>query len=134
MSAPIAVARTRVMIVDDYPDDLLVFSKMLEAWGCEVLACGTPVDGVRLAREFQPQLVMLDLAMPQKSGMDLAADLLMAGLPRFLLAARTGYADAEHRDRCLAAGFDEFLVKPEPLDVLRSLIVRASQLGGVPVN
>jgi CheY-like chemotaxis protein len=134
MTAPIAGARTRVLVVDDYADDLRMFCLMLETWGCEVRACGEPAQGLSLAREFRPHLVMLDLAMPQMSGLQLAAELRAAGLPKFLLAARTGFADAENRQRCLEAGFDEFLVKPEPLDQLRSLIIRAGELEGCPVN
>lgn len=134
MTAPIAGARTRVLVVDDYADDLRMFCLMLETWGCDVRACSNPTDGLRLAQEFLPQLIMLDLAMPQVSGLELASQLRDAGLPRFLLAARTGFADAEHRRRCLEAGFDEFLVKPEPLDQLQSLIIRAGELDACRVN
>ena len=102
----------RVLVVDDNHDDLKIFGILLAAKGCEVRTCYSPCECVQAAIEFLPNLIVLDLAMPQTDGLKLAKELRALDLPDFLLVARTGYGDQKTRDASLDAGFDQILLKP----------------------
>jgi len=88
-----------------------------------VAAAGTGADAVRLATEQSPDLVLLDLGLPDTSGLDVAlrikADPRSAKIPVVALTGRDADAD---RDALLAAGCAAYLVKPvDTQALLRSL-------------
>jgi CheY-like chemotaxis protein len=114
--------RLRVLVVDDHRDDLKMFGMWLELMQCEVRTCVDPEHCLQIAREFQPHLVFLDLAMPGMSGFEVAQRFRDAQLPPFLLVARTGYADARTKTECLQRGFNLVLPKPVDLDEMKRLL------------
>ncbi len=118
----------RVLAVDDDVDDTAAMRRLLELLGCEVRTCNEAHRCVELAREFQPRLVMLDVGMPGISGLEIAAELLAAGLPPFLLVARTGFADDETKAACVEAGFNLVVVKPTHPKKLDKILSAARQL------
>jgi CheY-like chemotaxis protein len=117
--------RTRVLLVDDLADDTLMMGKLLIAHGCDIATCNDPRAACEVARQFKPDLVLLDIAMPGMSGFAVAKALHAAGLPPFLLVARTGYADPETRAQCEAAGFKLVLVKPVDACALANVLALA---------
>ncbi len=55
----------RVLVVDDYTDNLRTMSRLLAVLGCEVLDCSRARDAIARARHFGPQFILLDLGMPR---------------------------------------------------------------------
>jgi CheY-like chemotaxis protein len=75
------------------------------------------------AREFRPNLVLLDLSLPDMSGFDVAAELRRAPeLQGICLVALTGHSQDEHRRRSREVGFDRHFVKPVDLGALEKLL------------
>ncbi|OGF05521.1 MAG: hypothetical protein A2W00_01650 [Candidatus Eisenbacteria bacterium RBG_16_71_46] len=108
--------KTRILIVDDEADLVAVLRFGLEIEGFEVLDAGDGEDGLRLAREQRPDLMLLDLMLPKLDGYQvcraLKFDVRYKAMPIFILSARSG-----DQDRRLARdmGADAFITKPYDL-------------------
>lgn len=116
-------ARPLVLVVEDSDPIRAAFTILLEESGYDVASAGTGADAVRLATEQRPDLVLLDLGLPDTSGLDVAlrikADPRSAKIPVVALTGRDADAD---RDALLAAGCAAYLVKPvDTQALLRSL-------------
>lgn len=112
-----------ILIVED--DALLreAFKLLLEDAGYQVLEAGTAAEAIALSTERLPALVVLDLGLPDRPGLDvvrtLRADPDMQEIPVIALTGRVG--PKEERE-CLDAGCDRYLAKPvSPADLLREL-------------
>jgi len=57
-----------VLVIDDESDSRLLLTNLLEEFGCQVIAANSGEQGLRMAREFRPQLITVDLLMPQMDG------------------------------------------------------------------
>jgi CheY-like chemotaxis protein len=113
----------RVMIVDDHAEMRASLARLARAWGHEVALAADGASALSLAEAFQPECAILDLSMPGMNGIELARRLRQRFPPqRLYLIALTGYADADLRDGCLAAGFDAYLVKPGDIRELERLL------------
>lgn len=102
-----------VLIVED--DALLrdAFRLLLEESGYRVLGAGTGDEAVALARRERPALMLLDLGLPDRSGMDVIRELRqVAELSAMPVVALSGRPGRDERQRCLQAGFSEYLEKP----------------------
>ncbi|MEJ2186549.1 MAG: response regulator [Gemmatimonadota bacterium] len=107
------IDRSAVLIVED--DALLrdAFRLLLEDSGYRVLGAGTADEAVDLARREHPGLVLLDLGLPDRSGMDVVRELRqLKELNTISVVALSGRPGREERQRCLQAGFSEYLEKP----------------------
>lgn len=104
---------TTVVLVEDTPANLVLAAKLLRAAGYEVLTAETAAAGIALARERLPDLVLMDLGLPDMDGWEalreIRADRGTAGLR---VVAFTAHAMIGDRARVLAAGFDGYLSKP----------------------
>jgi putative two-component system response regulator len=119
----------RILIVDDDPAERAVLGDLLMAQGHEVIRAGLGADGIRSAYECDPDLVILDVMMPDLDGYAvcerLRADPATAELP---IIIATALDDRTSRLRGLAAGADELLTKPLDITELR---VRVQSLARV---
>jgi CheY-like chemotaxis protein len=79
------------------------------------------LEAVRRATSFQPELVLLDLAMPRMAGYEAAPKLRKVVVPNPLIVAVSGYGREEDRQRCAEADFDLHLLKPVAPGVLEGL-------------
>jgi DNA-binding response OmpR family regulator len=110
-----ASVNRRLLLVEDDPllRDALVL--LLENSGFAVHEAGNGAAALRTAAEHRPDLMLLDLGLPDMAGLDvvrqLKADPITAGI---IVLAVTGRAGSEERTRCLSAGCDGYLVKPVP--------------------
>jgi two-component system, chemotaxis family, CheB/CheR fusion protein len=113
----------RVLVVDDDPDTAESLAMVLEASGHEVrTACDGP-RALEMSRDFHPDVVVLDIGLPDMDGYEIARRLrLQHGSESMTLLALTGYGRDEDRRLSVAAGFDNYLVKPVNLEVLEALI------------
>jgi len=107
----IAAAPTRVLVVEDQRDLALGLRANLEVEGYEVAVAHTGADGVRAARELRPDLIVLDLMLPDTDGYDVLATLRRGGLetPVLILTARSEEVD---KVRGFRTGADDYVTKP----------------------
>ena len=107
-SAPfVALRARRVMIVDDHEEIRASVSRLVRGWGHEVAVAADGSSALSLAEAFQPECAIVDLSMPGMNGIELGRRLRQRFPPAQLrLIALSGYAGADIRDACLAAGFD----------------------------
>jgi DNA-binding response OmpR family regulator len=120
-------AARRVLVVDDDADAAESLALFLSLTGNEVRTAADGLAAVRLAREFRPHAVVLDLGLPGIDGCEVARRLRReAELAGVVLVALTGYSgDASC---CLEAGFDCLFVKPtDPREVQKALAGQAGR-------
>jgi len=113
------VSTLRILIVDDVPDAADSLAVVLELIGCTVRACYDARTALRIASEFDPQVCLLDLVMPEMGGLELGACLRVAADGRpLVLIATTALGSDEMKSRTKIAGFDAHLTKPIDLPIL----------------
>ena len=121
----------RVLVVDDNRDAATSMVALLQAAGHHVREAHDGQEGLRLAAEFGPEVVLLDLGMPGMSGFEVARELrARAGQPAPRIIAVTGWGQESDRRLTREAGFDFHLTKPvnhTELDVLLSMHMPASE-------
>jgi DNA-binding response OmpR family regulator len=111
-------ART-VLIVDDYPDALDVWEMYLSAEGFRVLTAGTGLEALATASAGNPDLIVLDLDLPDLSGFEVACELRARAATRHIpLIAATGYSHVVLQDKAMQSGFDSIIIKPCDPDAL----------------
>lgn len=113
----------RVLIVDDSPTETFTLKSMLEAKGFEVLTAENGADGVALAREELPDVVLMDIVMPGLNGFQatrqLTKDDKTAHIPVIIVTTKDQETDKVWGQRQGAKGY---LVKPVTEDVLAQTI------------
>ena len=120
---------TRVLVIDDEAPIRLLCRVNLEAEGMDVLEAADGTTGLDLAREQQPDVVLLDVMMPGLDGWRVAEELLederTSGIPIIFLTARAEFRD---RARGLDIGGVDYVTKPfNPLELaqlVRDLLAR----------
>jgi len=119
----IARARARVLIADDHADSVVTLTVLLTDVGYEVRTAADGRQAFEVAADFQPDIALLDIGMPQLNGYDIAGRIRSQSWGRnVLLIAVTGWSSAEHRQRAAEAGFDHYLTKPVDLETLSALL------------
>jgi two-component system cell cycle response regulator DivK len=102
-----------VLIVEDNEKNMKLARDVLQAKGYATLEAVTGTDGVRLAREHLPDLVLMDIQLPDIDGIEafqrIRADPAAAAIPVVAITASVTPTD---RSRITQAGFDAFLGKP----------------------
>jgi two-component system CheB/CheR fusion protein len=117
-----AVAR-RVLVVDDSRDSAEALSIILEQSGHVVSTAFGAHEAIAQARAFRPEVVFLDIGLPEMDGYELARRLrAIPETAKAKLLALTGYGQANDRQQALDAGFDEHLVKPFDPEMLSRVI------------
>jgi DNA-binding response OmpR family regulator len=103
--------RRRVLIVEDEPDLVRGLRDALEFEGFEILATGLGRDGVKIAREKGPDLVLLDLMLPDLNGFAVCEEIRASNptIPIIMLTARSQESD---KIRGLEVGADDYVTKP----------------------
>ena len=112
----------RVLIVDDNPDAVAVLSIALRRGGHQVQRAADGRSAIEIARKLRPELVFLDLGLPQLTGFDVARALRRELGSEVRIIAVTGSGQQEDREAALEAGFDHYLLKPVDLGFVESLL------------
>lgn len=103
----------KVLIVEDNAANRLLMVDILKVHGYEVLEAKDGQEGIRLARELRPDLILLDMQMPVLDGIEAARILKSDPETRHIkILAVTSFAMKGDRERILAAGVDEYMAKP----------------------
>jgi two-component system cell cycle response regulator len=126
----------RILVVEDTPHNLELMTYLLEAHGHAVVPTTTGAEALAQAHRARPDLVILDVQLPDADGYEilaaLRADPALHDIPTI---AVTAYAMVGDRDHALAAGFDGYLTKPiDPTTFSRSIDqhLPAELRGGTP--
>ena len=116
----------RILVVDDNVDAAESLSRLLRLQAHEVRVAYDGLAALAAARDMNPDVVLLDIGLPELDGLEVARSLRARGDgPRPLLVAMTGFGQAEDRARTAAAGFDHHLTKPVDPKLLQTLLQTA---------
>jgi PAS domain S-box-containing protein len=118
----------RVLIVDDNEDAATALEMLLEEAGHSVRAAHTGPAGLAAALEFLPDVMLLDIGLPELDGFEVAKRIRQqAALHNVVLVAMTGYGREKERQRSREAGFDYHLVKPADFGTLEHILTAVSE-------
>jgi signal transduction histidine kinase/ActR/RegA family two-component response regulator len=110
--AAAAGAPPLVLVVDDNCDAADTLAEVMNCMGADARVARDGSEALRLVPQLAPDLVLLDIGLPGLDGYETARQLRLQPGFHARLVALTGYGSALDRQRALAAGFDEHLVKP----------------------
>jgi CheY-like chemotaxis protein len=128
---PAPVGVRHVLVIEDNADAREMLRIALELDGHRVETAADGVTGVETALRSTPDLVLVDIGLPELDGYAVARRLRAALGARVTLVALTGYGQTEDRRRASEAGFDAHLVKPVDPDVLSRALATGFPLGRV---
>jgi two-component system, sensor histidine kinase len=102
-----------VLLIEDNPDAREIMGLLLQSYGHKVLQAADGTEGIQMAKEYKPHIVLLDIGLPGIDGHEVAkrlkANVSTNAIP---LIALTGYGQEADRKRAIEAGFNLHLVKP----------------------
>lgn len=114
----------RVLLVDDTPANRVLAEKLLRVAGHEVVVAETGAGALALARDQRPDLVLLDLGLPDIDGWEILRRLRGGAETRALrIVALTAHAMVGDRERALAAGFDGYMSKPIDVTTFAQIVI-----------
>ena len=125
-SVSIQLVSQRVLVIEDNSDGRDMLVTVLRLAGHEVQAAGTGAEGVQLALQYSPAVVLLDIGLPDLNGYEVGRELRQRLGPSVRLVALTGYGQPQDRARTEEAGFDAHVVKPVDPAKLTTLLQRLS--------
>jgi CheY-like chemotaxis protein len=103
----------RILLIEDNEMNLDMLTRRLERRGFEILVAVDGAQGIEVVRQEKPDLILMDMSLPVMDGWEatrrLKADQELRHIP---IIALTAHAIAGDRERCLAAGCDEYESKP----------------------
>ncbi|HUS68559.1 MAG TPA: response regulator [Kofleriaceae bacterium] len=112
----------RVLVVEDDADGAEVLSDLVHSYGHDAAVASTGQAALDLDDSWSPDLILLDVALPDMSGHDVARALRARGRDRLRIIALSGHVRAEDVARSVEAGCDEHLPKPAPIAELERLL------------
>jgi CheY-like chemotaxis protein len=112
----------RVLVVDDHPDSADTSCMLLSKLGYACCAAVTGKQAIARAEEFRPSVVICDIGLPDISGYEVARVLRSRYGALLYIAALTGWDLPGDRNRAFEAGFDQHLIKPADLKLLREIM------------
>jgi two-component system CheB/CheR fusion protein len=116
-------SRRRILIVDDDRDAADALAELMRDFGHDVSTAHDGRSALESATTHRPELVLLDISMPEMDGFEVAHRLREeVGLQDAILVALTGYGEDRHRRLSREAGFDHHLTKPVDASKLEELL------------
>lgn len=110
-SAPAESTAPRLLVVEDHADSREALLALLEAVGYTVYAARNGREGIEMALQVRPDLILMDIMMPEVDGFEAARTLRASEeFPQVPIIALTAMEGA--RELTLAAGFDDYIAKP----------------------
>jgi two-component system, cell cycle response regulator DivK len=110
-----AEANKTVLLVEDNEDNRIIYATALRYAGYSVIEAVTGTEGVRLARDEKPDMILMDISIPELDGWEASTILKADPDTRHIpIIAVTAHALPGDEERSLAAGCDGYLAKPIP--------------------
>ncbi|MGZ8225471.1 MAG: PAS domain-containing protein [Methylococcaceae bacterium] len=123
IEATAPMPKLRILVVDDYVDVVESMKMLLQLDGHEIETADCGMKALELAQTFCPQVVLLDIGLPDLDGYEVAKRLRMLPETRdALLIALTGYGQPEDREHSQSVGFNHHLLKPIDFETLFALL------------
>jgi CheY-like chemotaxis protein len=122
----------RVLVVDDERDSLELVRRLLRDCKAEVMLASSADDGLRLVSENSPDVIVSDIGMPGKDGLEMMREVRARSdqRARTPAIALTAFARSEDRTRAMLAGYQVHLSKPvEPQELLAAVANLAGRTG-----
>jgi CheY-like chemotaxis protein len=126
--AAAAAPGKRVLLVEDNPINALLARALLSREGCEIDHAGSGDEAIAAVKVGDYDLILMDMRMPGLTGVETARELRGLGVETPIVAL-TANAFEDDRHACLAAGMNDFLVKPMSPDALRAMLTRWTGAG-----
>ncbi len=105
--------RPKILVIEDNEQNLYLTTFILERYGYEVIQAREGGEGIRLAGQVWPDMILLDIQLPEMDGYEVARALRSdPALARVPIVAVTSYAMVGDRERILAAGCTGYIEKP----------------------
>jgi CheY-like chemotaxis protein len=124
----------RILVVDDCLDHTDTLAFLLELWGHDVRTAADGPTALAVARDYRPDVVLLDIGLPGLDGLEVARRLRREkGLAATVVVTVSGYAQEADRQHSRDAGCAEHLAKPVDLEVLHRLLTEHKQARARPV-
>lgn len=115
--------RRRVLIVDDSNDIREMLQLLFEMNGFDVFATGDGLSALQLASQYVPDIVLLDLQLPTMDGLSVVREMRQhSRLSRTIVVIVSGHDPARYRQAAIAAGCNEYLLKPVDFDQLTEIV------------
>jgi DNA-binding response OmpR family regulator len=111
----------RILHVDDDPDIRLMISASLHEFGYEVATAGTKAEALELAKELEFDLSILDVRLPDGTGIELCQEILELH-PEMPILYYSAYASDEEQEAALSVAGDAYLKKPVSATVLEQTV------------
>ena len=110
----------KILYVEDNPDNIYMLSRRLKKKGFEIIIAGDGQEGIDMAKEEKPDLILMDLSLPTMDGWTATEKIKgMDEIKEIPIIALSAHAMPEHRDRALKAGCSDYDTKP--VDIKRLL-------------
>ena len=117
--------KLRILVIEDTPENMELMCLILEQAGHQVYKAFDGVQGVEIALQQHPDLILLDLALPDKDGWTVAeeikSDIITKDIPIIAISA---HSMPKFKEKALEAGCDGFIPKPFSLRALSKEISR----------
>jgi len=117
-----ATGKAIILVVDDNADAAASFASLLKLMENDVRTAASGPEALTVAKEYQPEIVLLDIGLPGMNGYDVARAMRADVDRNALLIALSGYGADQDRARSAEAGFDAHFAKPMDLRVLEEFL------------
>lgn len=116
--------KKKILVVDDNRDAATSLGELLKRWGYEVRTVNDGPTVLKEVPQWQPNVVLLDIGLPEMDGYEVAQELKRQdSCPMPLIVAVTGYGQEEDKRRAQEVGFDYYFTKPIDFGALRQILM-----------
>ena len=127
-----------ILIAEDNVVNQMVIKTMLTGYNANIRLAGNGLEAVKFFSEQVPDMVIMDVSMPEMDGMEASREIRKFeadnGLPRTPIIAATAHVMDEDVKRCLDAGMDEVMTKPVKQKIIEETVNRWLQTGNADLN
>ncbi|MGK2962408.1 MAG: response regulator [Gemmatimonadaceae bacterium] len=117
--------KPRILLVEDSTMISGALKMLLEAGGFDVTLAVSAAEAEAWEGPAAPDVMLLDVGLPDGDGLSVISVLDRRGFRPAVTYAMTGHGDEETRARCIAAGCDDVLIKPVPVQLLLRIVSEA---------
>ena len=105
--------KSNILIIEDNEQNMYMLSYLLEKSNYKILKAFNGLDGLRMAHENNPEIILIDIQLPDMDGYEICNKLRHNGLPKnTTIIAVTSYAMGGDKEKAIEAGADGYLEKP----------------------